>query len=125
LCSLAEADFYLLNHDGLRIGQPKRIVEKDGSGRPIIFLRERRKRNESRRQQADERAAALLGRRVRTVQDVGASAARLMSILMYNHQLVMRDYEQKFAFMQDEIAALKQKVFGFGETVPEAVIHPH
>ena len=60
-----------------------------------------------------------------TVQDVAASAARLMSILMYNHQLVMRDYEQKFAFMQDEIAALKQKVFGFGETVPEAVIHPH
>jgi len=45
-----------------------------------------------------------------TVQDVAASAARLMAILTYNHQLMMRDYEQKFAAIQDEIAALKQKV---------------
>jgi hypothetical protein len=44
-----------------------------------------------------------------TVQDVAASAARLMSILMYNHQLMMRDYEEKFAAIQDEIATLKQQ----------------
>lgn len=31
-----EADFYLLNHDALRIGRPRRIIQKDGSGRPVV-----------------------------------------------------------------------------------------
>ena len=30
-----DADFYLLNHDGLRMGRPRKVVEYDAAGRPV------------------------------------------------------------------------------------------
>ena len=33
--SAREADFYLCNHDGLRLGRPRRVTEKDDNGRPV------------------------------------------------------------------------------------------